>query len=156
MAEGDEEFLRKCVEIDPMVLEEEFVRIPSDLAYWNQRYSDVYQYWLDRKLITEQVVAQRSNSIRTKLEVERDGKRVTIAEVDRELQLDEAFQQAKAKQIAAEGEKVRLAGICEAIRAKKEMVISLGAHIRAEMGHDPLIRNQSYVDEEVRRARERG
>jgi hypothetical protein len=58
-------------------------------------------------------------------------------------------QQARAKEVAADAERVRLYGVLDALRSKRDMLISLGAHIRAEMQHDPMIRERAALDREV-------
>jgi len=138
--EDPDEYLWQCAEIEPMALEEEYVRVPADLAYWNNRYAEVYKYWLERKLVSSRLAAERKGEIRTLLQATQT-KRPTIGEVEDELLMDAGYQQALAKQIAAEAEKVRLHGVLDAIRTKRDMLISLGAHIRAEMQRDPLIRH---------------
>jgi hypothetical protein len=143
-----EAYLKDCVRIEPLALEEEFVRLPADLAYWNDRYSEAYKYHLERKIIREQLGAELSSKIRDGLEVAKKT-RVTIAEVDGELLLNPEYQQARAKEVAADAERVRLYGVLDALRSKRDMLISLGAHIRAEMQHDPMIRERAALDREV-------
>lgn len=149
-------YLRECVRIEPMALEEEFVRVPSDLAYWNEEYSKIYQFWLERKMIREQVQAMVQTECRERLEATKKGGKPTVGEVENEMLLDTRYQQAKSKEIQAESEKVRLAGVLDALRSKRDMLISLGAHMRAEMQNDPMIRRTAAVDREVRNAQEHG
>ena len=136
-----DKYLMDCVALEPMALEEEFIRLPADLAYWNNRYAEVYRYWLERKLITAKLSAERKGELRAEMLI--DAKRVTISEVEDALTVDPGYQQAMAKQNAADAEKVRLHGVLDAIRTKRDMLISLGAHMRAEMQRDPLIRHSS-------------
>lgn len=149
-------YLRECVRIEPMALEEEFVRVPADLAYWNEEYSKIYQFWLERKMIREQVQAMVQTECREHLEITKKGGKPTVGEVENEMILDTRYQQAKSKEIQAESEKVRLAGVLDALRSKRDMLISLGAHMRAEMQNDPMIRRTAAVDREVRNAQEHG
>lgn len=145
-----DKYLKDSTLIEPMALEEEFVRLPSDLSFWNQRYADVYRYWLERKMVLAQVVAEVSQEQRERLEMEAGGKRVLVGEVENALMLSKEYQQAKIKEIEAEAEKVRLWGVLDAIRSKRDMLISLGAHMRAEMQNDPMIRRQAQLEREVR------
>ena len=50
------------------------------------------------------------------------------------------WQKAHIALVEIEAEKTRVRGICDSIAAKKEMLISLGAHIRSEMEGDPMLR----------------
>lgn len=150
--EEQEVFLRDpeqdAVKIESFALEEEFVRLPGDLAFWNAKYSAVYHYWLSRKMILAQVTAEVSQAERTQLEGITGAKRVTISEVEAALVLNPEYQQAKVKEIEAEAEKVRLYGVLDAIRSKRDMLISLGAHMRAEMQSDPSIRRLTAIERE--------
>jgi len=40
-------------------------------------------------------------------------------------------------------EKIRLYGVIDAVRTKRDMLISIGAQVRAEMESDPSIRERS-------------
>lgn len=133
-----EAYLWECVHVDEFVLQDEFVRVPSDLAYWNERYASAFKRWKQCKAMTEEVHAERSEQLRREL---REGKQadpaetkhtVTVAEVTAAVTRDKFYRSAQAKEIEAEGEKVRLWGVLDAIRSKREMLISLGAHQRAE------------------------
>ena len=55
---------------------------------------------------------------------------------------------AKEDLVEAESEKQKLRGKVEVVSAKKEMLISLGAHIRVEMS-DPMIRAQVKNNKEA-------
>lgn len=144
-----DEYLRECTKLEPTLITEEFVRLPADLAYWNERYAKAYRAWLEAKIDTEQVTAVRSMEIRDRQMAIAKGGRVTISEVEQALHVDLGYQRARHKEVIAESEKVRLYGVLDALRTKREMLVSLGAHIRAEMGNDPLIRAQRALDREV-------
>lgn len=148
-----DDYLRECVQIEPMALEEEFVRIPADLAYWNNRYSDAYRLWLECKIESERVEADISTGIRREL-ANNPKSRATVAEVEHLLKVDPAYVDARRREAAAESEKVRLYGVLDALRSKRDMLISLGAHMRAEMANDPLIRRQRALERDVKEARD--
>lgn len=148
-------YLRDCVKIEPLALEEEFIRLPGDMAYWNARYAEVYRYWLERKFMTEQIEARRGIELHLQLEATRP-KPPTIAELSRAVQTDPEYIQARGKEIVAEAEKVRLAGVVESLRAKREMLVSVGAHIRAEWASDPTLRERDRTTRDVHRARTEG
>lgn len=144
----------ECTRIDDFDLQGEYVRVSADLAYWNSRYADAYKTWRESSLTLEQMTASLSMVIRDQLTSQNKG-RVTVAEVEQWLLATPDYQRLKQSEIDAEYEKVRLNGVVDAIRTKKEMLISLGAHLRAEMGNDPAIRNARYVADEVVRNRTR-
>ena len=68
------------------------------------------------------------------------GKKPSVDQLKGEvLNLDE-YRDVKSHEIRAEVERSRIRGVLDAILAKRDGLISLGAHIRAEMRHDPTIR----------------
>lgn len=153
-------YLAECVKIEPTALEEEFIRIPADLSFWNQRYADTYQLWLECKLKRETLYATLYRD--KKMDLENNAQPRTLASgkpgafkapsesaIDTEILLDDSYQNARAEEIAAESEKVRLWGIMDALRSKRDMLISIGAHQRAEMQADPSIRRDKNIDREM-------
>ena len=138
-----DEFLEECVTVNSADLVGEFTNLPAQLAYWNDRYATVYRYWNERKEVTAQLRAKLSMWHRDRLGLLTKG-RVTVGEVEDAVLVEPEYQQARAKELAVEEEKVRLYGVVDSLRAKKEMLISLGAHLRAEMS-DPIIRQQRQL-----------
>src|SRR5688572_3935542 len=126
-----DQYLAECLRIEPTVIEEEYVRLPGDLAYWNARYSVAYQRWLQAKLERETTEARLSESWRGQLGTKPG--RVTVGEVEAKVVQDPLYTQARQAENDAESEKVRLWGVMDALRTKKEMLVSLGAHMRLEM-----------------------
>lgn len=147
-----QDYLDASTSIEAHDIEAHFIRLPADLAYWSGQYADAYKDWKDAELRLEQIAAQLSLTIRDQLVAENKG-RVTVAEVEQVLHASQPYVDARAAENVTEARKVRLHGIVGAIQAKKEMLISLGAHMRAEMGHDPAIRTQTRIEREVAEAR---
>jgi hypothetical protein len=137
----EDQYLDDCTQIEPMALQEEFVRLPGDMAYWASRYATVYKLYLDAKLVRERVTAELKEQHRNRLTLNSKG-RVTVDEVESAVLMDANYLEAKSSENALESEKVRLNLIVDALRAKRDMLISIGAHQRAEMQHDPVVRVQ--------------
>lgn len=135
-----EDYLQKATEIDPLCIQEEYVRLPADLAYWNQRYAVAYRTHARERLARKRLEALLAIQYRETFADE--GKRPTEAMVAAAVSTDERLDAALGREVEAEVEKVRLYGVLDAVRAKREMLVSLGAHIRQEMQHDPTIRAQ--------------
>lgn len=134
-----EQYLAESVVIDPLALQEEFVRMPSDIAYWNERYSDAYRASLLAKAELER--AEAILTIQTREELILNGNaRPTELVVTSTVTNDARYQAARGTYVEAEVERVRVNGILDALRTKREMLVSLGAHIRAEMRGEPTIR----------------
>lgn len=137
---GLDPLVRDAVTIEPMALQEEFISVPAHLAYWNSQYAAAFEAHVMEKLKREQVYRALYGAYHAQLVSERGGKAPTISDVDSRVEPDARMIEARRSEALAESEKVRLQGICEAVRAKRDMVISLGAHIRAEMSAEPMIR----------------
>lgn len=135
-----EEYLAECLKIEPEAIQEEFVRLPGDLAYWNQQYSEALDTALKAKHNRKAVRGRRALEIRT--ELLEDGHKVTEGIIEASTDSDPDYVAACNAEAEAEAEKARIYGILDSVRAKKEMLVSLGAQLRQEMEHDPTIREQ--------------
>jgi hypothetical protein len=150
-SEDSEEFLNRCVEIDPLQLQEEYIRLPGDTAFWNARYAEAYRRWLEVKIERDVTLAEAAQEARAVLKDR--GAKATVAEVEEQQALDVDVIRVRKLEAQLEADKVRLNGVMDALRAKREMLISLGAHIRLEMGNDPSVRQRMNVDREVQQNR---
>jgi len=149
-------YLKDCVRIEPLALEEEFVRMPADLAYWNERYAKAVRAHLIGKIEVDRARAWARQALRIKLTNPENahmlgGGKVTEALLESFIALDPTVKEVETNEIEAESKKIRLHGIIEAIRTKRDMLISLGANMRAEMQNDPMIKNEQREAREQRK-----
>lgn len=137
-----EAYRRACVRVEPEAIQDEYVRVPSDLAYWSEMHANCYREWQLAKFTREQEWGAAVTRSRAMLSSERggSGRGPTVDQVDAVAVTDEGFVKAKRDEVYLEAETKRLAGMVDAVRSKRDMLISLGAHIRAEMERDPLIK----------------
>ena len=133
-------FLLECCRIDPLQLNEEFIRIPSDLAHWNARYAKALKRYLLAK-VNEKITKGRLEPMMRQAIMHAGGK-PTEKQIDALIDSNQSYIDICYELVDAEVEKNDIYGSLDAIRSKKEMLVSLGAHMRAEMGHDPLLRDQ--------------
>lgn len=140
-ADDPEKYFLECTQIVPEAIHEEYVRLPADLAFWNARYADAQQAYLDSK--AELDILERELYMVVREDLEASGGKVTEKMVDSAMALSEVWKDARRALAKAEGEKHRLFGKLDAVRAKRDMLISLGAHLRAEMQGDPRLRDES-------------
>lgn len=147
---GVDQYLAECVQIEPLAIEEEFVRVPADLAYWNERYTRAVDAFHRAKIRVSKLEALLSIEHREALTA--NGK-ATEKMIEAAVESDQRLLDARDSLVNAEVEKVRLAGYCEAVRTKRDMIISIGAHLRAEMGGDPSIRSQQAGARKLRNDR---
>lgn len=152
-------YLLECVQIDPILINEEFVRIPADLAYWNARYAQTIKRSLTAKMDLDKCITDGKKAVAemeglclqdARKELGRSNPRVTESMVAAAVATDErllaerekwsaAEYRARQAYIDAEADKALIYGNVDAVRAKREMVVSLGAQIRKEMETDPSI-----------------
>ena len=55
---------------------------------------------------------------------------------------DDSYQETALALVEADVDRQRCRGIVDAISTKKDMLQSLGAKLRAEMGSDPMVRSE--------------
>jgi len=136
-----DDYLAQCVTMDPLQLEEEFVQLPATLAYWNERYAEAQRGYLRAKVERERASSRLTMECRAVLEAKKG--KATVGDVEAAVNGHPEYMKTKDLELDTEIEKSRVYGVLDAIRAKKEMLISLGAHIRAEMQGDPTLRDQA-------------
>lgn len=136
-----EEYRRACVRIDEDLLNQEFIRTPADVAYWSEQYSIIYREWQLAKLAREQVWGASLRAAKNELH-SLGATRPTVADIEGEAINAVDYVQAKRQEIELEAEKVRLSGMLEALRTKRDMLVSLGANHRSEMQHGLFIKEE--------------
>lgn len=139
-----DEYLLECVVIEPTMLDEEFTRIPVDLAYWNERYSDSIRVHLISKLEYEQVRARIGLEVRSK--VAESGVKKTVGDIDAMVSTNPEVSAAYLAYVEADAERQAMRNRVESVNAKREMLQSLGAKMRAEIMSDPGLRDRIIAD----------
>lgn len=170
-----EDYLASTVSVEPMALEEEFVRISSDLAYWNMRYADAHRAFALAKLTLDQLTARLHLEMRESLMGEAEAaakeaaakadaeakaaalagkkpaavkvstKAPTVGDIAAAVDQHPEVQAAKLGVIDAETDKIRMFGVVDAIRVKRDMLVQMGSKARLEMQADPVVREQMAV-----------
>jgi hypothetical protein len=137
------DFLEKSTRIDQADIREEYVVLPSQLAFWSARYSEALRQAMLADAALTRTEARRSLEVRGLAEV--NGKKITVDEIASRVATDEEVQAAVLVKIETAVEKERLRGVLDALRTKRECLISLGAHVRQEMQGDPAIRRDARI-----------
>lgn len=132
-------YLVECVRLDPIAIDEEFVRLPSDLAYWNECYADATREHLLAKHDAEVTKARVMLEIRETAQA--TGAKLTVADVEARVLLDARVEASAIRAVEAEAKRQHMRVRCESVMAKRDMLQSLGAKIRMEMV-DPVVREQ--------------
>ena len=133
-----DEYLRECLRIEPLALQEEFVRTPADFAYWNEQYKQALEKYMNAKAERERVFA-KVYLISCEKPMP-NGKQATVDYAKALVEGDPEYRNVYQDEITAEVEVAKLKGVLEAIRTKRDMLIQIGAQVRQELQHDPLVR----------------
>jgi hypothetical protein len=134
-----DQYLAQSVTVEPLQLEEEFVRLPADLAYWHARAADALREYQMSKL--EQDKTEANLRIVVREHIIATGGKPTESQVESGVMLRPEYSEARARTIEAEVDYQRLRGVCEAVRVKRDALVALGQQARAEMS-DPVVRQQ--------------
>lgn len=138
-------YLASCVEIEPLAIEEEFVKISSDLAYWGERYARAVNDFLKAKENCRRVEGRLHLECKSCLQAASEKKAPTVGDIESAVITHPDMMEAKDAEIAAEDVKTHLDRTLDAIRCKKDMLIQIGARQRVELEHDPVIRERMHV-----------
>jgi hypothetical protein len=134
--------------IDAGEIEHEMYRIHADIAFTNARYAAAHRDYLLAKLAAEREEAAQYIAIRETLEI--SGARFTEAVITSKIRVTDGYHQAKLALIAADVEREHRKGLAFALHAKKDMLVSIGMRINAEMRLDPLAAANAKRDRETR------
>lgn len=140
-AENEAEYLHQSVDITPEALQEEFRRIPADMAYWGERYAEATREAL--RTYAGRKLAYAEALLRVKGQAKVTGGKLSEAEAAAHAETDPMYQQAVLDEVEAEAAKVAAKTRFDAVVAKKDMIVSIGATQRAEMAPHQL-RKDSY------------
>ncbi len=136
-----EDYLRQCVTVDEMNIRGEYIRLSGDLAYWSAQLAEAKRVSLMTKVDVDRT--RSALAIHYRHSLSSSGTRVTEAMIDQSVTTDPKLVAKEDANIEAEVQKARIAGVVVAIEAKKDMLISLGAHIRKENEPGPTINSKT-------------
>lgn len=140
-----DDYLYESVNTDPLKLDDEFVRLPADLAYWHGQASNALREYQIAKIDTKRLEARLSIEHRERQLAE--GKKPTESTVSAAVETDDEMYEARKSLVTLESDYERIRGVVDAVRAKKDMVVSIGHQIRAELS-DPIVR-AAYADKRL-------
>lgn len=128
----EEDYLRECLTIEHEALRQEFIRIPADLAYWGERYAIAVGAHLaaehDRKVIYAKthLIVKETAALK--------GQKISEKDTESWVEQTPEVMTARTTEIEAEATMHLARSRRDALMAKKDMVVSLGAMARSEMG----------------------
>ena len=121
-----------AVTIDMENIQEEYIRLPALIAFWYEQYAGAKHRLAMAKMDRDTKRAQLTYSVREEL-VAQGSKRPAVATVDSYVDSMPEWHAAKSAHISAETETQVITGILESLRVKRDMLVSLGAHMRQEL-----------------------
>jgi hypothetical protein len=125
---------RDAVAINPGMLRDEFVAFPGVLSDYGDRYAEAISEAAAKSEQLEDVEAE------VYLELRAEGGH-TEATIKAKIRRDTRVRMARELWLAAEARKSRMRHkVMDPLYAKKEMLISIGAHQRAELNGDPMVK----------------
>lgn len=143
--------VQQVVQIDPLLLKDEFAKLPGQLAHYNELFAQALRKYLRAERRRKETFARLYLEKRESAE-----EKLSEGMIKAMVESDEEYEQACLHEIDTEVDKAKLWGICEAIRAKKDALISIGAHVRAELGGDPFLRDRARGMRDVDATRDEG
>jgi len=133
-----DQILSEAVTVNPDLIENDLVRISSDLAYFGEVHADAALAEGNAKIALRETEAKLNMLHRTTLTMQGDGKKApTVDAVKAAVDGDPQFQDAARAYLEAEVQTIRAKSRLEAVRAKKDTCIQIAMTRRIEMGMDP-------------------
>jgi hypothetical protein len=135
-----DEDLRKAVLVNEDLIQQEYVNFPSTLRRWVKRRVDAAKLHRLAELDDEIQEEKLRLEIRGQNEAAIDGfakdgakvKKLTVDEVNAMVVTDPRYRASKEKVIAAAHFRDDSVGAVDVLQAKKDMLVSLGASMRAD------------------------
>lgn len=133
---------RRVWEIDSSLMDVEFANLPGDLARMSELHVEASEAaeMADHEL--DVLEARLSLDIREHAKLL--GEKPTVDFISAKMKLKPEWQAAKRTSIGRRADEMRAKGVVNSVVSKREMLISLGAHIRAQLQGDPSTRAQPF------------
>lgn len=127
-----EDYEASCVAIDPDDLNGEYIRLSSDVAYWSRRSAQIEEEYLRSKAELKEAESRAYLHVRETLSSNAK-KAPTGPHIEAMAQVHPSVVAANREFADLSGQRKRIHGILDAISAKKDMLVQLGADRRQEL-----------------------
>jgi hypothetical protein len=134
----------ETLRIDRLKIDEEFTSFPAVFWYYLARQAEAVRQVEAAKIQLKRGDAALYERIRAGLEQDPLIKRVTEAMVDSAVTTSDEWREARDNLADLELRRRTLDAACEALRAKKDMLVQLGARARAELEREPRVNETGY------------
>ena len=136
-------YFKSCAETDPLHVEQAFIRLPSEFAYWAELQNRAFNTFSRAHLNMKRVAARLAVECREILEAQKG--KATESMVGGAVTLHQDMQDAENEELAAECEMKRLQNYVDTMRMKKDALNNVSANLRKEMERDPGVAVQHAV-----------
>lgn len=138
-------YLADCVAVDEAALTQEFSRIPSDFARWNELYARAVDEYLEAKAAVPRVRSRRAIDLRKTLKAREKVKgdvKFSEALLADWVNVDADVIAAQDRLRRATVTQTRIRGILTALAHKSQSLVSVGAHQRQERSAPEHLRDR--------------
>ena len=139
-----DDYLVECVCIDDDDLRSEYVRVSTDLAYWAKKHGEAeYEYLAAKANVKRSEAAAYTDAMQIladEYDVGKLPKKPTEKMVEARAAEDENVDDALDRFARASSWRKEVDGYVEAIKSKRDMLVSLGADLRKEREAEPYLR----------------
>lgn len=137
-----DDYLFDSVTIDEDNLNGEYTRVASDLAYWAKKHGEAELNYLAAKATIKRCEGVAYERARSLLEADASVAKVTEAKVEARAQQNADLEAAHSRFAQAAAWRKTVEGYADAVKTKRDMLISLGADLRKERETEPYLRDR--------------
>lgn len=136
-----DEYVWESVSIERTNLNEEFIRVSADLYYWGNALAKAEAEEAAAKINLKSIAAAKH------VEISRIAK-LSVRNAEAAVEVSREYQEADNLLLAKSAARGQLRAIVDAVRSKRDMIVSLGAQMRAEMKLEPTINKDPWENRE--------
>ena len=115
---------------DPMLIRRYYTELPSQIAYWTERAAEAHEVYL--RAMTQAEVLEANLYIRHKNDLTLMDGKATEAAVRARVVTSQPWIDGQNEVSESDAKRRKLNGIVDALHAKKDSLVSLGAFLRKE------------------------
>lgn len=127
-------------EVDPDRLNDHFAKVASELASLTGNFAKALGRQLRAEAARKRLFAELFLEFKSTLL--ENGKSPSEEVAKQKVILDPRYQDAIEMEIDAEVSRARWWGLCDAMRTKRDAIVSLGAQVRSELEGEPSLRRR--------------
>lgn len=135
-------YIESAVTVNDNDISGEYMRVPGDLAYFVKKYAEAEYAYLAAKAEVDRQKGGAYERARKDLEEDPDVKKATEKMVEARAANDALLVGALEDLAFASSQRKLFDGYVDAVKTKRDMLISLGAHMRKERDAEPMIRDR--------------